>query len=443
MSSLTDVWKKWEGRVVDGKFPLRHWLGGSDHSAVFLTERSGNGSHKAAIKLISVDVFSTNNLDKATQLARWVESAKLSHPHLIQLFECGRGKIDDNKFLYVVMEYAEENLAQILPQRALSPEEVKDMLPPTAEALAFLHQYGFAHNHIKPANIMAVDNQLKISSDGLRKIGEPDKQAPGAYVAPEVEKTGPSPKADVWSLGAMLVATLTQQAPNIKNTNGGHVAVPESIPEPLRGIAERCLRIDPEQRCTVNEVLDEVLNRVKVEKPRLIEPTHERLPAKSKKPLLWLIVPIIFVIVLTAIWLGRKSHQSPASPAENSATQSSPAPAAQPSSPSQDQATSRGTAQGRVLQEVPPDVSPGARKTITGHIKVSVQVSVDTSGNVSAVRLVSAGRSKYFAQHALAATRGWKFAPPQVNGQPSPSEWILHFQFGRTSTQVSPTQTKP
>jgi TonB family protein len=443
MSSLTEVWNKWEGRVVDGKFPLRQWLGGSEHSAVFLTERSGNGSHKAAIKLISADVFSTDNLDKAAQLARWVESAKLSHPHLIQLFECGRGKIDDNKFLYVVMEYAEENLAQILPQRALSPEEVKEMLPPTVHALAFLHESGFAHGHIKPANIMAVDNQLKISADSLRKIGEPDKQPPSAYIAPEAVGTGPSAATDVWSLGATLLTTLTQQVPNTKNTNAGHVLISESIPQPLRRIAERCLRIDPEQRCTVNEVLDEVLNRTNVESPLPIKPTHKPLPAKSGNPFLWLIVPVIVAIVVIAIWLGRKSNQSPASPVETSATESSPAPAAQPASQSADQATSRGTAQGRVLQEVPPDVSPGARKTITGHIKVSVQVSVDTSGNVSAVRLVSPGPSKYFSQHALAAARGWKFAPPQVNGQPSPSEWILHFQFGRASTQVSPAQTKP
>src|ERR1700733_3510569 len=224
MSSLTDVAKKWEGRVVDGKFPLRQLLGGSEYTAVFLTGRGADGSQKAAIKLIPAASFSDGNLDETGQLARWAESAKLSHPHLIQLFEHGRGKIDERTFLYVVMEYAEENLAQILPQRPLSPEEVKEMLPPTAEALAFLHQSGFAHGHIKPANILAVDNQLKISTDSLRKIGEPDKQVPGAYVAPEAAKTGPSAAADVWSLGAMLVTTLTQQVPNIKNINGGRVA---------------------------------------------------------------------------------------------------------------------------------------------------------------------------------------------------------------------------
>ena len=39
--SKPETWKSWEGRTVDGKFPLRQYLGGSDHSAVFLTELSG------------------------------------------------------------------------------------------------------------------------------------------------------------------------------------------------------------------------------------------------------------------------------------------------------------------------------------------------------------------------------------------------------------------
>ena len=54
---------------------------------------------------------------------------------------------------------------------------------------------------------MAVDDQLKISSDSLRKSGERDKQAPSAYLAPEAVATGPTPAADVWSLGATLVAS--------------------------------------------------------------------------------------------------------------------------------------------------------------------------------------------------------------------------------------------
>ena len=50
---MTGTWKRWEGQVVNGEFPLQRYLGGSDHSAVFLTQR---GSEKAAIKLIAADL---------------------------------------------------------------------------------------------------------------------------------------------------------------------------------------------------------------------------------------------------------------------------------------------------------------------------------------------------------------------------------------------------
>ena len=53
--SSAEEWRAWEGRVVGGKFPLRTWLGGSDHSAIFLTEQQEKPSRKAAIKLIPAD----------------------------------------------------------------------------------------------------------------------------------------------------------------------------------------------------------------------------------------------------------------------------------------------------------------------------------------------------------------------------------------------------
>jgi TonB family protein len=440
--TLIEVGKNWEGRVIDGKFPLRQWLGSSEHTAVFLTERSGSGPQKAAIKLIRAEVFSTGNFDEATQLSRWVDSAMLSHPHLIRLFESGRGQIDASNFLYVVMEYAEENLAQILPQRPLSPEEVKEMLPPTAEALSFLHQAGFAHGHIKPSNIMAVDNQLKISADSLRKAGERDKQAPSAYIAPEVAGTGSSPAADVWSLGALLVTVLTQHEPSIAKSKDGGVAIPGTIPQPFYGITERCLRFNPQRRCTINEVLGE---------PEVQEPPPAKAiekPGSAKCSNVWLILPVIAAVVLLAVLFGRRSQQPPVPPAETHPAQSPDAanvPAAQSPAPFHDGATptQTGIARGRVLQQVLPEVSQGARNTIQGHIKVNIHVSVDTSGNVSQARLISSGPSKYFANQALTAARRWKFGPPQLNGQPSPSEWILRFQFGRTSTQVFPAEAKP
>ena len=48
---MTEVWTKWEGRVINGVFPLRRFLGGSDHSGVFLTGYLAQGLPNAALKL--------------------------------------------------------------------------------------------------------------------------------------------------------------------------------------------------------------------------------------------------------------------------------------------------------------------------------------------------------------------------------------------------------
>src|SRR5579871_6504109 len=128
--SSTGTWRTWEGRIVDGKFPLRQWLGGSDHSVVFVTERPGQPPQRAAIKLIP-------EFDAQRQLARWRTAAQLSDPHLVRVFEAGRCQIDGSELLYVVMEPAEEDLSQILPQRALTSGEVTAMLPPLLSGLSY------------------------------------------------------------------------------------------------------------------------------------------------------------------------------------------------------------------------------------------------------------------------------------------------------------------
>ncbi|MGA7629611.1 MAG: hypothetical protein WCB11_02520, partial [Terriglobales bacterium] len=73
---MNEEWKQWEGRTVGGIFPLQRYLGGSDHSAIFLTDRqSGAGeSESAAIKLIAAEA------DGENQLRRGRVAQKLDHP---------------------------------------------------------------------------------------------------------------------------------------------------------------------------------------------------------------------------------------------------------------------------------------------------------------------------------------------------------------------------
>ena len=150
----------WVGRVIDGRFTLLQWLGGSESSDVFLTELPDNPTQKAAIKLVPADT-----VDADAYIAGWAATTTLSHPHLIRLFHTGRCQINSSVLLYAVMEYAEENLSQIIPERPLTPAEAREMLPPVLDALSFLHERSFVHGRLKPSNIMVVDNQLKISWD--------------------------------------------------------------------------------------------------------------------------------------------------------------------------------------------------------------------------------------------------------------------------------------
>ena len=132
------------GQLADGRFPLRKLLGVSQNSAVFLTSdepaRPGDASPDAAIKLIPEDP-STSDL----RLDHWRAAAALSHPGLLRIHHFGRCTIDDSPCLYIVTELADEDLGQLLPRRALSPDETSGMLAAVLPTLDFLHENGFVH----------------------------------------------------------------------------------------------------------------------------------------------------------------------------------------------------------------------------------------------------------------------------------------------------------
>src|SRR5271170_4814534 len=118
---MAEAWKRWEGQVVNREFELLRYLGGSERSAVFLSKRERE-PREVAIKLILADG------EPELQLSWWELAAKLSHRHLLRLFQTGRCEVDSTKLLYVVSEYAEESLAQIVPYRGLTPVETRDMV---------------------------------------------------------------------------------------------------------------------------------------------------------------------------------------------------------------------------------------------------------------------------------------------------------------------------
>jgi len=411
----------WEGRVVEGKYPLLELVGSGPRGSVFRTEFSGkNGAQKAAIKIIPVEPASVED-----QLSRLRLASQLSNSRLIKIFEAGQCQIQREPAIYVVMEYAEENLAQVLPSRALTASEAHQMLPPLLEALSYLHSQGLVHGHVQPSNILAVGDMLKLSTDCVRPAGSTDRLQAGksGYAAPEAAKN--TPASDVWSLGATLVAALATESRG-QPSEQELTMVPSSIPEPFRRVARECLHANPSDRCTLEQI------KVWLDVNQQPPPVESSTPPQSRG----LAVKIaVGVAVILAGFLGLRLIRSAPSGSRDQAAATQSAP------PFPATATQPGTAPGAVAERVLPNVSQGARNTIQGRIRVAVRVSVDATGNVTDAKLTSPGPSKYFANQALQSARRWKFKPPQTDGQPTASAWLLKYQFGRAGTEIIPSET--
>jgi protein TonB len=243
-------WKQYEGQVINNTFPLQKYLGGSGESAVFLTHLAGPQSSKAALKLVP------EGPSPDLQLSLWRRASKLTHPNLLQLYQGGRCRLADMDLLYVIMEYAEEDLSQILPQRALTPAEARDMLGPVLDALGDLHAQGLVHSHLRPSNVLATADQVKLSTDRLFPAGEIRKSTAKrtVYDAPETADQALTPASDVWSLGVMLIEVLTQHRPEAHLGEQSLPAVPHSISQPFQDIAQHALLRDPHVRWTIANV---------------------------------------------------------------------------------------------------------------------------------------------------------------------------------------------
>jgi TonB family protein len=501
-STMIDVWKQWIGQVADGRYALRQYLGGSERGPVFLTESGGPAGRTSAIKFFVADPEIAD-----AQMARWEQAAKLAHPHLLRVLQTGRCELGGARMLYAEMERADEDLSQVVPVRPLTAAEAEQMLRPTLEALAYLHGKGLIHGHVKPSNIMAVGDELKISSDGICAARNPaiGRGRPTAYDAPEAGTRGASAAGDVWSLGVTLVEVLTQRLPEWEFKGQEEPRLPR-MPAPFGDIAKQCLRRDPQQRCSLEDIaarLDPdaaplgkqpVAAKAVTPAPAPVRAADPAPPPAAKLPtdatprsisgttrpawrFAWRAAAIVAVIVLGAVAVFKVSSRSSAvdvepdakvvaanapaasypaardtapgksdsgepvlalapAPAKTLAPAAAPAPPAPPP-PSPAAMKKAVSAGGGVARPVLPDVPKRASETIHGAVRVGVRVQVDETGKVVGADLESAGPSKYFAGLAERAARAWEFVPPSTDGQPSPSDWIVRFEFQADGTKAN------
>jgi TonB family protein len=461
-----EVWTRWQGHLINGTYPLGRLLGGSEHSGVFLTRSAAHGSSDLAIKLVP-----TNRALAEAQLRRWKRAARLEHPRLLRLIEWGGCQLDGLPYAYAVMEYADQTLAQLLRNRALSDEEAREMLPAILEALTFLHGRGLVQGQLKPANILVVGDQLKLASDTVRRVSEGTlRTSSTVYDPPELRQGSSSTAGDLWALGVSLCEALTRRLPTGLSAEVREAAtVPAGYTSAFRDVMARCLSQRPQLRPGVrdldawarsgtplpapSESLQPALSAPPARAEKRVEPQSSvpevaaaspaaAAPATSGKLPLMVIGA---VGLLAAAWatvhvLGR--HAAHVDAPLTAATAAAPEPTQAASSPVA--ATKLPTAAAKTatparpagttpqaLHSVIPEVPWSARRTIRGHIKVWVRVVVNQDGTVFAAIADRSGPSRYFQRVATEAAQQWTFPPADDAARRLVQ---VRFDFGREGT---------
>jgi eukaryotic-like serine/threonine-protein kinase len=159
-----NLWTEYEGRTIDGVYPLTKLIRPEGRSAFFSTS-NGTGV-PTVIRLIE------SHFDGDEILTRWRGIAALNHPNLVKLKSFGHVVVDETSLVYAVMETVDANLSEILRERRLTESETRQIATSLLAALEALHSSGFVHEHVVAENVLAVGEVIKLRSDCIRETLE-------------------------------------------------------------------------------------------------------------------------------------------------------------------------------------------------------------------------------------------------------------------------------
>jgi hypothetical protein len=211
------LWNDFESDVVEGRYPLGRLVRSEGRCGWFETQYD----EKPAI----ISLFESLN-DEAVLLERLRAVEKVSDKNVVKIFEAGATRVRDTPLVYAVMEYAEENLEDVLRARALSAEETKDVAEGLLNALAAIHKERLVCGRLEAASVLAAGDTIKLRSDYLQLA---PKDAPFETYAAK----------DVRDLGSVLHQCLTQKP--LKRATDGNDPSLQLLPAPFVQIVRRTL----------------------------------------------------------------------------------------------------------------------------------------------------------------------------------------------------------
>lgn len=250
------------GDVLSGRYRLERLLGRGGMSDVY-EAHDLSADVRVAIKLVR-----SGDPEFAKRLEREVQALEsLEHPGLIRLLDTGQ--FADQA--YLVMDYVDgPTLASSLRGGHLAAPDVAHMGAQLADTLAYVHAQGIVHRDVKPSNIL-------LSGDGTAWLGDfgvallhdaTTITAVGStlgtvtYMAPEqFEGSAVGAPADVWSLGVVLLESLTgrrvfEGAPSeiVARRLRGPVTLDDQLPVPWKMLLGAMLDEHPTSRPASRDV---------------------------------------------------------------------------------------------------------------------------------------------------------------------------------------------
>jgi serine/threonine protein kinase len=264
-----------------------------------------------AIKFLMPECQSDQEKDLARFRREAELMAKVSHPNVLSIFDFG--EVDHRPFL--VMEYVEggDLRRRMHAGQPMSVEQVRSIVLPVGEALAYLHRHGIIHRDLKPENILLHEDDnpcvsdfgiavLRAGAGSLTQTG----QALGTlgYIAPEQQyRLKVDERVDQFSLAALTYEMLTGRRPLGIFKPPSHLN--PRLPPRLDAVILRALQEDPKRRfATIQEFCDAL--------GQSLAQTPARPRWATSRPLKWsglCLLTIAGAVALRLVW----SAQSPSS----------------------------------------------------------------------------------------------------------------------------------
>jgi mitogen-activated protein kinase kinase kinase len=197
---------------------------------------------------------------------------ELHHENIVQYL----GSNSEDNYLNIFLEYVPGgSVATLLSNYGVFEESlIRNFVRQILQGLKYLHEQNIIHRDIKGANVL-VDNKgcIKISDFGISKKIEAklltsnrvSLQGSVFWMAPEVVKqTSYTLKADIWSLGCLVVEMFsgthpfpefTQMQAIFRLGNSGTPALPNDCTEDAKDFLSKTFAIDYRERPTAADLL--------------------------------------------------------------------------------------------------------------------------------------------------------------------------------------------